>query len=289
MEEKLGEELSWSETVIGECESRDIKWDNLDYKICEDTKEVEEAEEESEESEEEVEEKLKEEEKEEEDDLEYFDTFPTTKELGYHEWILKNPRPPRVNAKVKMGNLNNIKISCMIGQFLKEHAYIDLESPINVMSKLNYYWIISDGLKLRRKLSNPEKISNFVGRVRGLKIFVGYFTYECDFIVLEDTTSFIDHYLGGMVLGKPLVKKFELVYDRDEGMVTFKKDKENITFKMPHKMERFKHINIENLKTDNIPPCIITGDDGDQEKTHYSDSLNLGPEYRRDERLTKSI
>ncbi|GKC09923.1 hypothetical protein Tco_1001533, partial [Tanacetum coccineum] len=67
MEEKLGEELSGSEIVIGECESRDIKWDNLDYKICEDTKEVEEAEEESEESEEEVEEKLKEEEKEEED------------------------------------------------------------------------------------------------------------------------------------------------------------------------------------------------------------------------------
>nr|GEY59054.1 hypothetical protein [Tanacetum cinerariifolium] len=31
------------------------------------------------------------EEEEEEGDLEYFDTFPTMKELGYHEWLLKNP------------------------------------------------------------------------------------------------------------------------------------------------------------------------------------------------------
>ncbi|GJT92478.1 hypothetical protein Tco_1081323 [Tanacetum coccineum] len=45
---------------------------------------------ESEESKEEVEEEL-EEEKEEDDDLEYFDTFPTIEELGYHEWLLKNP------------------------------------------------------------------------------------------------------------------------------------------------------------------------------------------------------
>ncbi|GKC89004.1 hypothetical protein Tco_1149653, partial [Tanacetum coccineum] len=75
------------------------------------------------------------------------------------------------------------------------------------------------GLKSRRKSSNPEKISNCVGRVKGLKVFVGNFTYECDFVMLEDTTSVIDHYLGGMVLGKPFVKETGLVYDKDEGMV----------------------------------------------------------------------
>ncbi|GKA01926.1 hypothetical protein Tco_0674591 [Tanacetum coccineum] len=46
---------------------------------------------EREESEEEVEEELKEEE---EDDPEYFETFPTIEELSYHEWLLKNTRPP---------------------------------------------------------------------------------------------------------------------------------------------------------------------------------------------------
>ncbi|GJY99712.1 hypothetical protein Tco_0517142 [Tanacetum coccineum] len=106
---------------------------------------------------------------------------------------------------------------------------------------------------------------------------------------IEDTISVIDHYLGGMVLGKPFVKEFGLVYDKDKGTITFLKDKENITFKMPHKMKRFKHIDREILKTDNIPPLIITGDDSDQEKTHYSDSLNLGPAYRRDKSVTKAI
>ncbi|GJT75237.1 hypothetical protein Tco_1041962 [Tanacetum coccineum] len=45
------------------------------------------------ESEEEFEEETDEEteEEEEEDNPKHFDTFPTMKELGYHEWLLKNP------------------------------------------------------------------------------------------------------------------------------------------------------------------------------------------------------
>ncbi|GJW74248.1 protein kinase-like domain, concanavalin A-like lectin/glucanase domain protein [Tanacetum coccineum] len=125
---------------------------------------------------------------------------------------------------------------------------------------------MSEGLKSRRKPLNPEKIYNFVGRVKGLKVFVGTFTYKCDFVVLEDTTSVIDHYLGSMVLGKPFVEAYGLIYDKGEGTVTFGNN-ERITFKMPHRMERFKHI--ENLKTDYIPPFVIADDDSNQERTHY--------------------
>nr|GFA94347.1 retrotransposon Orf1 [Tanacetum cinerariifolium] len=107
------------------------------------------------------------------------------------------------------------------------------------------------------------RISNFIRRVKGLKVFVGNFTYECDFVVLKDTTSIIYHYLEGMVFGKPFMKETGLVYNKDEGTVTFKKSEEKITFKMPHKMERFKHIDKDILKTDNIPPFVITGNDGD--------------------------
>ncbi|GJX81349.1 hypothetical protein Tco_0330830 [Tanacetum coccineum] len=159
-----------------------------DDRTCRETKEVEGVEKEGEESEEEVEEELKEEE---EDDPKYFDTFPTIEELGYHEWLLKNPRPPWVSAKYGV-----------------EEAF---------------------------------------------------------------------------------VKASRLVYDKGEGTVTFGKDNKRITFKMPYKMERFKHIDIEDLKTDNIPPFVIAGDDSDQEKTHYSESLTLGPAYRRDESVTKAI
>ncbi|GJY53162.1 hypothetical protein Tco_0444826 [Tanacetum coccineum] len=54
-------------------------------------------------------------EEEEEDDPEYFDIPPTIEELSYHEWILKNPRPPWVNAKIKTRDLDNMKISCIVG------------------------------------------------------------------------------------------------------------------------------------------------------------------------------
>ncbi|GJZ34629.1 hypothetical protein Tco_0580446 [Tanacetum coccineum] len=99
--------------------------------------------------------------------------------------------------------------------------------------RLNYYWIMSEGLDSRRKPSNPKKICNFVERVRGLNVFVGNFTYGYDFVMLKDTTSFIDHYIGKMALGKPFVKESRLVYDKDEGMIMFEKGNKKITFKMP--------------------------------------------------------
>ncbi|GKB64211.1 MAK10-like protein [Tanacetum coccineum] len=184
------------------------------------------------ESKEEFEEETEEEtEEEEEDNPKHFDTFSTMKELGYHEWLLKNPRPPWVKAKIRTENLNNIKFSYMIGHFYKKQAYLDMESPIN-----------------------------------GLKVFIGNFTYEYDFMVLKDTTSVIDHELGSVVFGKPFVEATGLVYDMKEGTIMFEKDKEKIVFKMPHKMEMFNLIDFTDIKTDRIPPFVIKGDDDKSEK-----------------------
>ncbi|GKF10407.1 hypothetical protein Tco_0048333, partial [Tanacetum coccineum] len=38
---------------------------------------------------------------EEDEDNENFNLFPTMKELSYHEWLLKNPRPPWVKARIR--------------------------------------------------------------------------------------------------------------------------------------------------------------------------------------------
>ncbi|GJT83452.1 hypothetical protein Tco_1057794 [Tanacetum coccineum] len=62
-------------------------------------------------------------------------------------------------------------------------------------------------------LKNPCSFSVSAKRSKGL---CGNFTYECDFEVFEDTSSVIDHYLRGMVLGKPFVKESRLVYDKNE-------------------------------------------------------------------------
>ncbi|GJX95393.1 hypothetical protein Tco_0351191 [Tanacetum coccineum] len=53
---------------------------------------------------------------------------------------------------------------------------------------------MSDRLEPRRKPSNPKKNCNFVGRVKGLKVFVG---------MLEDTTGVIDHDLGSVIFDDP--------------------------------------------------------------------------------------
>ncbi|GJX10499.1 hypothetical protein Tco_0200358 [Tanacetum coccineum] len=112
--------------------------------------------------------------------------------------------------------------------------------------RLHYNWIMSKRLEPRRKPSNPKKICNFIGRVKGLKVFVG----KCDFVVLEDTTSVMDHDLGSIVFRKPFVEATGLVYDKEEGTIA---------------------------------------DDDNSEKTHYSDSLDLGPEYKHDENLCRAI
>nr|GEV58945.1 MAK10-like protein [Tanacetum cinerariifolium] len=232
------------------------------------------------ETDEEVEE-IHEEEEENEDD-ENFNSFPTMKELSHHEWLLKNPRPPWVKARIRAESLNNIKISCMIGHFFKKHAYIDLESPINIMSRHKYNQIMTYGLRSRQKPSNPDKISNFVGRVRSLKIFIGSFACECDFMILEDTISIIDRCLGEMVFRRPFIDETGLVYDKKERTVMFKQDNGKIKFKMPYTMEIFKQTRLMVASTDSIP-SLVYEENFSNGRTHYYQSLLIGDEYRQDE------
>nr|GEX92251.1 hypothetical protein [Tanacetum cinerariifolium] len=103
-----------------------------------------------------------------------------------------------------------------------------------------------------------------------------------------DTTSIIDHHLEEVVFGKPFARKTGLVYDQEEGTITFEKDNKKITFKMPYKMEAFNHIDFKDVNMDFIPPFVLENND-DHGKTYYSDSLTLGPEYREDESISKEI
>ncbi|GKD76693.1 hypothetical protein Tco_1339314 [Tanacetum coccineum] len=220
-------------------------------------------------------------EEEKDEDDESFNSFPTMKELSHHKWPLKHPQPPWVKEKVKARSPNNIKISCMIGYIFKRHAYIDLESPINNMSRHQYNEIMTYGLRSRQKLSKPDKISNFVGRVKRIKVFLGSFAYECDFMILEDTSSIIDRHLGEMVFRKPFIDEIDLVYDEEKGAVMFKQGDEKITFKMPYTMEIFKQTWLRGLSTNSIPPSAHE-ENFDNERTHYYQSLLIGDEYKQD-------
>ncbi|GJV71350.1 hypothetical protein Tco_1491345 [Tanacetum coccineum] len=69
------------------------------------------------------------------------------------------------------GCSSNLKMPCNIGHVHVEKAYIDLNSPLNIMNRMMYNWI------MRRKLNPREDvnggISNFTGRIKGMHVFIG--------------------------------------------------------------------------------------------------------------------
>ncbi|GJR09638.1 hypothetical protein Tco_0792290 [Tanacetum coccineum] len=107
------------------------------------------------------------------------------------------------------------------------------------------------------------------------------FAYECDFMILEDTTSIIDRHLGEMAFGRSFIDETGPVYNREEGMVMFKQDDKKITFKMPHTMEIFNQTRLMGLSTDSIPPSAYE-ENFSHGRTHYYQSLLIGDEYMQD-------
>nr|GEV21875.1 MAK10-like protein [Tanacetum cinerariifolium] len=86
---------------------------------------------------------------------EYFDIFPTRSELAYHKYLMYSPIPLIFlrNPIIMEGCPSNLKILCNIGHVHVEIAYIDPNSPLNIMTLMMYNWII------RRRL-DPRENSN---------------------------------------------------------------------------------------------------------------------------------
>ncbi|GKA10609.1 hypothetical protein Tco_0690042 [Tanacetum coccineum] len=90
-----------------------------------------------------------------EQEVEYFDTLPTRSELAYHKYLMYGPIPLIFlrNPIIREGCPSNLKIPCNIGHVHVEKAYIDYNSPLNIMTRMMDNWII------RRKL-DPRENSN---------------------------------------------------------------------------------------------------------------------------------
>ncbi|GJW06415.1 hypothetical protein Tco_1568838 [Tanacetum coccineum] len=125
-------------------------------------------------------------------EVEYFNTFLTMSELAYHKYLMCGPTPSLFlrNPIILEGCPSSLKIPCNIRHVHVEKAYIDLNSPLNIMTRMLYNWI------MRRKLDPKEDtnrgVSNFMGRIKRMHIFVGNFTYVAYFIIVEDISSIID-------------------------------------------------------------------------------------------------
>ncbi|GJR87712.1 retrotransposon ORF1 [Tanacetum coccineum] len=182
--------------------------------------------------------------------IEYFDTFSTRDELTYLRYLMSGPIPSIFlrNPIIMEGCPSNLKIPCNIGHVHIKKAYIDLNSPLNIMTRMMYNWI------MRRKLNPREDanggVSNFMGRIKGMHIFVGNFTYIVDFMIVENISSIIDPRLTQVVLGKPFIEISNMTHDQQKGVVRFVNGNEEVAYKMPHKIEQYNSLsNLEKEHT----------------------------------------
>ncbi|GKB17671.1 hypothetical protein Tco_0851594 [Tanacetum coccineum] len=72
--------------------------------------------------------------------VEYFDIFPTRSELAYHKYLMCGPLPSisLKNPIITKGYPSNLKIPCNIRHVHVEKAYIDPNSPLNIMTRMMY-------------------------------------------------------------------------------------------------------------------------------------------------------
>ncbi|GKC21675.1 hypothetical protein Tco_1023825 [Tanacetum coccineum] len=218
--------------------------------------------------------------------VEYFDTFPTRDELTYHRYLMSGPIPSIFlrNPIILEGCPYNLKIPCNIGHVHIEKAYIDLNSPLNIMTRMMYNWI------MRRKLdprgNTNGGISNFTGRIKGMHVFVRNFTYVVDFMIVEDISSIIDPRLSQVILGRPFVEISNMTHDPPEGVVRFVRGADEVAYKMPHKIEQYD--SLSDLEKEHTKSVYLRNEEDKRRGVEYvmskilgfyKECLELGPEY----------
>ena len=143
---------------------------------------------------------------------------------------------------------------------------------------------------MRRKLDPREDpnrgVSNLTGRIKGMHIFVGNFTYFSDFMIVEDISSIIDHRLSQAVLGKPFIEISNMTHDLSLGVVNFTDRNNEISYKMPHKIEQYN--SLSDLEKEHTKLVYLRNEEDKKRGVDYvmnnilgfyKECLELGPEY----------
>ncbi|GKB59922.1 hypothetical protein Tco_0916108 [Tanacetum coccineum] len=219
-------------------------------------------------------------------EVEYFDIFSTRSELASHKYLMSGTIPSIFlrNPIITEGCPSNLKIPCNVGYVHVEKSYIDLNSHLNVMTRMLYNWIMRRKLDPRDDLNRG--VSNFTGRIKGMHIFVENFTYVVDFMIVEDISSIIDPRLSQVVLGKPFVEMSNMTHDPFEGVVRFTNGTNEIAYKMPHKIEQYN--SLSDLEKGHTKSVYLRNEEDKRRGVEYvmnkllrfyKECLELGPEY----------
>nr|GEU92169.1 protein kinase-like domain, concanavalin A-like lectin/glucanase domain protein [Tanacetum cinerariifolium] len=122
-----------------------------------------------------------------------------------------------------------------------------------------YNWILIARLAPRKNPKNPSGLNNFMGKAKGMTIFVGNFTYISDFMIVKDISSVIDPRVSHVVLGKPFVELSGMTYDSSLGVVRLTNGNKEIAYKMPHKIEEYD--SLSNDEKENMKSVYLRNDE----------------------------
>ncbi|GJY76342.1 retrotransposon ORF1 [Tanacetum coccineum] len=152
------------------------------------------------------------------------------------------------------------------------------------MTRMMYNWI------MRRKLNPRENanggIGNFIGRIKGIHVFIGNFTYVVDFMIVEDISSIIDPRLSQIILGRSFIEISNMTHDLLEGVVRFANGDDAVAYKMPHKIKQYN--SLSNLEKEHTKSIYLRNEEDKRRGVDYvmgkilgfyKECLELGPEY----------
>ncbi|GJX44925.1 hypothetical protein Tco_0261601 [Tanacetum coccineum] len=140
------------------------------------------------------------------------------------------------------------------------------------MIRMMYNWI------MRRKLDPKENanggVRNFTGRIKGMHVFIGNFTYIVDFMIIEDISSIIDPRLSQVVLWKSFVEISNMTHDPPEGVDRFTNGNNKVTYKMRHKIEQYD--SLSNLEKEQTKSVYLMNEEDKRRGVEYVMSTILG-------------
>nr|GEW61866.1 MAK10-like protein [Tanacetum cinerariifolium] len=129
-----------------------------------------------------------------------------------------------------------------------------------------------DELTYYRKLDPRENlngvVSNFTGRIKGMHVFVGNFTYIVDFMIVEDISSIIDPRLSQVVLGRPFIEVSNMTHDLPEGVVRLTNENDEVAYKILHKIEQYN--SLSNLEKEHIKSVYLMNEEDKRRGVDYA-------------------
>ncbi|GKE11327.1 hypothetical protein Tco_1414878 [Tanacetum coccineum] len=107
-----------------------------------------------------------------------------------------------------------------------------------------------------------------------MHVFVRNFTYVIDFMIVEDISSIIDPRLSQVVLWKPFVEISNMTHDPPEGVVRFINGTDEISYKMPHKIEQYN--SLSDLEREHTKSVYLRNKEDKRRGVEYVMSKILG-------------